>query len=74
MAKRKSKRKSKQNWIQNAIEQPGAFSKKAEDVGKSTTEYANQVLRPGSQADARTKKQANLARTLAKLRKKKRGK
>ncbi len=69
-----AKKKSKQNWIQGAIKNPGAFSKKAENAGESTTEYVNQVLRPGSQADEKTKKQANLARTLAKLRKKKRGK
>lgn len=66
----------KGNWIQGAIKpaNKGAFSKKAEQAGKSTAAYAKQVLKPGSTADATTQRQANLAQTLGKLRKRKGGK
>ena len=59
-------------WIQKAIKRPGAFTKKAKDAGMSTTEYANKVLKKGSKASTRTKRQAALAKTLGKMRKKKR--
>jgi len=50
------------------IKRPGAFRKKAQAAGMSTSAYASQVLSPGSRADTRTKRQANLARTFAKMR------
>jgi len=58
-------------WIQKAIKRPGAFTKKAKDAGMSTSEYANKVLKKGSKASTRTKRQAALAKTLGKMRKKK---
>jgi hypothetical protein len=61
---------AKKNWIKEAIKKPGAFKAKAKKAGKSTAEYAAQVLKKGSKASARTKKQASLAKTLAKMRKK----
>jgi len=61
---------AKKNWIKEAIKKPGAFKAKAKKAGKSTAEYATQVLKKGSKASARTKKQASLAKTLAKMRKK----
>jgi len=61
----------KKNWIQGAIKRPGAFSAKAKAAGKSTDQYAKQVLKEGSKASTRTKKQAALAQTLSKMRKKK---
>ncbi len=61
----------KKNWIAGAISRPGAFKAKAKKAGKGTAEYTADVLAPGSNASARTKKQANLAKTLGKLRKKK---
>ena len=60
--------KSSGNWIQGAISRPGAFSAKAKAAGKSTAGYAKQVLKPSSKASTQTKRQANLAQTLAKLR------
>ena len=70
MAKKKSS-----NWIKAAVSKnPGAFKKKAEQAGMSTEALANKVTKPGSKSDATTKRQANLAKTLAKLRKRKKGK
>ena len=59
-------------WIQDAIKRPGAFTKKAEERGMSTKEFASQVTKNPKEYDERTVKQANLAKTLGKLRKKKR--
>lgn len=50
------------------VKHPGAFSAKAAKAGKSTAAYARQVTKPGSQASTQTKRQANLAKTFAKLR------
>jgi len=55
-------------WIQKAIKRPGAFSAKARRAGMSTSAYARHVLRKGSRASTRTKRQAVLARTLSRLR------
>jgi hypothetical protein len=55
------------NWISGAIKRPGAFTKKAKAAGKSVSAYAKQVTKTGSKATARTKRQANLAKTLKKL-------
>jgi len=57
-----------EKWIQGAIKRPGAFSAKAKAAGKSTAGFAKQVLKEGSQASTRTKRQAALAQTLGKLR------
>jgi len=59
-------------WIQDAIKRPGAFTKKAKERGMSTKEFAAQVSSNPERYDKRTVKQANLAKTLSKLRKKKR--
>jgi hypothetical protein len=56
-------------WIQKAIKRPGAFRKKAKQAGMSTQQYANKVLKKGSNASTRTKRQAALAKTLKGLRK-----
>ena len=61
-------------WIQDAIKRPGAFTKKAKERGISTKEFAAQVSSNPEHYDKRTVKQANLAKTLGKLRKKKKGK
>jgi len=50
------------------VKRPGAFTAKADKAGKSTAAYAKQVLKPSSSASTRTKKQAALAQTFAKLR------
>ncbi len=61
----------KKKWIQKAIKRPGAFTKKAKAAGMSVQEYASKVLKKGSKASTRTKRQAALARTLKKMRRKK---
>jgi hypothetical protein len=58
------------NWIAGAIKRPGAFSAKAKAAGMSTSAYAAKVTKPGSKASTRTKRQANLAKTLGKMHKK----
>lgn len=57
------------NWIKGAIEHPGAFTKKAEERGMSAKELAAQVTANPEKYDKTTVKQANLAKTLSKLRK-----
>lgn len=61
------------NWIQGAIKRPGAFTKKAEKRGMSTKELASKVTANPNKYDERTVRQANLAKTLSKLRKHKKG-
>jgi len=57
------------NWIQQATSKnPGVFKAKAQGAGMSTSAYADKVLRPGSNADTTTKRQASLAKTLAMMR------
>lgn len=58
------------DWIAGAIKRPGAFKKKAAAAGMSTSGYAAKVTKPGSTASTTTKRQANLAKTLAGFRKK----
>jgi len=61
--------KKKEKWIQKAIKNPGDFSKKAKRAGMTTQQYAKKVLKEGSKASEKTKKQAQLAITLSKMRK-----
>lgn len=63
--------KKNKKWIQDAVKDKGSFSAKAKRAGKSTSEYASDVLKKDSKASEKTKKQARLAKTLSKLRKKK---
>ena len=60
----------KKNWIKGAVKRPGAFAKKAKRAKKSVAAYADQVLKKGSRASTRTKRQARLAQTLRKMRRK----
>lgn len=62
------------NWIQGAIKRPGAFTKKAEEAGKTTEEYSSDVSKNPEKYDKRTVRQARLAQTLSKLRKRKKNK
>jgi len=57
-----------EQWIKSAIKRPGAFTAKAKAAGKSTGAFARSVLKEGSKASTRTKRQAALAQTLSKLR------
>lgn len=61
------------NFIKKAIKHQGAFSAQAKRAGKSTSAYATSVLKKGSRASATTKRRANLARTLRKLARLRRG-
>ena len=56
-------------WIQKAHIKKGAFTKKAKKAGMSVPRYASKVLKKGSKASARTKRQAVLAKTFRKMRK-----
>lgn len=57
---------AKKKWIKQAIEHPGAFSKKAKEAGKSTLAYARE-----HEGDSGTLgKQARLAETLTHMSKK----
>ena len=58
-------------WIQDAIKRPGAFTKKAEERGMDAQEFAQQVTSNPDEYSNRTVRQANLAKTLSKLRKRK---
>ena len=59
------------NWIKDAIKRPGAFTKKAEKRKLSVKEFASRVTANPDKYDTRTVRQANLAKTLSKLRKRK---
>lgn len=56
------------------VKRPGAFKAKAKRAGMSTSAYANKVLKKGSRASARTKRQASLAKAFKTMRKGKRRK
>jgi hypothetical protein len=57
------------NWIQKAIPKSheGRFTAKAKAAGMSVSEYAASVTKKGSKASPLTKRQASLAKTLAKI-------
>ena len=54
-------------WIQAAIKRPGAFTAKAKKAGKSVPAYATSVTKKGSKVSLLTKRQANLAKTLGRM-------
>lgn len=58
-------------WIQAANIKEGAFTKKAKAADMSIPAFATKVLKKGSKATTKTKKQAVLAKTLTKLAKRK---
>lgn len=62
---------SKKNWIAGAIKRPGAFTKKAKKSGKSVSAMAAAVTKNPTRYSKLTVKQANLAKTLAKINKRK---
>lgn len=65
------KKAGKKKWIQDAIKRPGALTAKAKKAGMGVQEFANKATKEGSKASTTTKRQANLAKTLNKIRKKK---
>jgi hypothetical protein len=70
----KKKKSNPKKWIQSAVKRPGAFTAKARKAGMSVSAYATKVLKKGSKADARTKRQARLAQTFKKMGKKRKKK
>jgi len=56
------------NWINGAVKRPGAFTKKAKARGLSVAAFAAKVRANPDRYDARTRKQASLARMLRKMR------
>ena len=60
------------NWIKKATSKnKGVFRAKAKRAGMSTSAYARKVLKKGSRASTRTKRQARLAQTLGKMQRRK---
>ena len=57
------------NWIQGAVKRPGAFTKKAKAAGKTVQQFAKEVDDNPDKFSTRTKRQANLAQTFAKMKK-----
>lgn len=55
-------------FIKDAIKRPGAFKAKADSRGMTTEEFRKRVLANPGNYDARTVRQAQLAKTLGKLR------
>ena len=60
---------TKKKWIQGAIRRPGALTRKAKARGMSVSQFC---AGPGKRGSTRTKRQCALARTLKKMRRKKR--
>jgi hypothetical protein len=69
-----ARKKKKKNWISGAISHPGSFKAAAKRAGMSTSKFASKVLKKGSKASTTMKRRAALAKTLGKMRKKKRKK
>ena len=61
--------KEEKDWIQGAVKRPGAFTKKARAHDMSVQGFASYVDKNPKKFDTRTKRQANLAQTFAKMRK-----
>jgi hypothetical protein len=55
------------DWIAGATKNKGAFTKKAKSHGMTTKAFANKVLANKDDFPAKTEKQANLAKTLGKM-------
>lgn len=62
---------SQKNWIKGAIKRPGAFTAKAKKAKMSTSAFAKKVKANPTKFSTTTRRQANLATTLSKMRSKK---
>jgi hypothetical protein len=62
--------KRKNGWIQRAIRKPNAFRKQAKRAGKSTMEFARDVVSNPARYPTTTVRRARLAITLSKFNKK----
>jgi hypothetical protein len=63
------KMKSGGNWIKSAIKKPGSFTAQAKKAGMSVPAFRNKVLSNKGAYSSTTIKRANLAKTLAGMRK-----
>ena len=66
--------KKDKKWIQKAIKRPGAFTAKAKKAKKSVAGMAAAVTKNPDRYSATTVRQANLAKTLRKISKKRKKK
>lgn len=66
--------KKDKKWIQKAIKRPGAFTKKANKAGKSVAGMVSAVTKNPGKYSSTTVRQANLAKTLRKIGKNRKGK
>ena len=66
-----AKKKKDKKWIQKAIKKPGAFTAQAKRKKMSVSQFADEVLKKDSKYSETTKKRARLAKTLKKIRSKK---
>jgi hypothetical protein len=71
---RKIVAKKDKKWIQKAIKRPGAFTKKAKKAGKSVAGMAAAVTKNPDRYSPTTVRQANLAKTLKKISRKRKKK
>jgi hypothetical protein len=65
----KTKMKSGGNWIQSAIKKPGSFTAQAKGAGMTVPAFRDKVLANKEDFSSTTVKRANLAKTLAGMRK-----
>jgi len=68
------KKKKDKKWIQGMDMKEGAFTAKAKKRGITTAQLQENVLANPEKYDEKTVKQANLRKTLVKLKKKKKAK
>lgn len=66
--------KKDKKWIQKAIKRPGAFTAKAKKANKSVAAMAAAVTKNPDKYSSTTVRQANLAKTLRKISKKRKRK
>lgn len=64
-----AKKKKKKKWISKAVKRPGALTRKAKAKGMTISQYCSQ-----KNLSTRSKRQCALAKTLKKMRKKKKKK
>ena len=61
--------KEQEDFIQKAVKRPGAFTRKAKAAGMGVQQFAKNVDDNPDKYSTRTKRQANLAQTFAKMKK-----
>lgn len=69
-----SKEKKDKKWIDKAVKNPGSFTAKAKKRGITSAQLQANVEKDPDKFDEKTRKQAQLRKTLVKLNKKKKSK